>query len=1079
MARLVACLFSIFCLVLPAAAQQDDRPDTILVLDASGSMWGQIDGINKIVIAREVIADVLSELPADLDLGLMAYGHNRRGDCSDIEMLIEPGPDTRGAIVDAVNSINPRGRTPMSDAVVAAAQALRYTENAATVILVSDGIETCEADPCAIGAELEASGVGFTAHVIGFDVASEPEARAQMHCLAENTGGEFLTADTADELAAALTQVTVAPPAPPVSVVTITAAVEPDMTPPASPLIWTLSNGEGEVLLGPVPAPGFNVELQAGDYRIEVLRETQGTTHAAEFTVVSGEPQTVTVPLPALLIPVTFEARLDSVDGPLITDPVIWAISGADSETQGNPLGAELTAGSYDVEAYWTAAEQTQQTQIAILGPDPRTVVVVFDTPLPSASLLAPESAVAGSTIEVAWEGPDLQNDFVSVAGPDDETGYINYTYTRDGSPLDLLMPAEPGTYEIRYVASQDRTTLAARQIEVTPASATLTAPETAAAGSTIEVAWDGPDYQNDFISVASPDDETGYVNYTYTRDGSPLDLLMPSEPGVYEIRYVMNQDRTVLAARQIEITTVAATLEAPETAAAGSTIEVAWDGPDYQNDFISVARPDDETGYVNYTYTRDGSPLDLLMPSEPGTYEIRYVANQDRTVLAARQIEITTVGATLEAPETAAAGSTIEVAWDGPDYQNDFISVARPDDETGYVNYTYTRDGSPLDLLMPSEPGTYEIRYVANQDRTVLAARQIEITTVGATLEAPETVAAGSTIEVAWDGPDYQNDFISVARPDDDTGYVNYTYTRDGSPLDLLMPSEPGTYEIRYVANQDRTILAARQIEITTVGATLEAPETTAAGSTIEVAWDGPDYQNDFISVARPDDDTGYVNYTYTRDGSPLDLLMPSEPGTYEIRYVANQDRTVLAVRQIEVTTVTASLVAPDSAPAGSTIEVAWDGPDYQNDFISVARSDDRTGYENYTYTRQGAPLELLLPPQPGTYEIRYVANQDRTILAARQIEVTAVTASITAPETAVAGSTVEVSWEGPDYANDFISVARPGDDTGYVSYTYTRNGTKLAMEMPEEPGSYEIRYVVNQDRVILASVVITVTAP
>jgi Ca-activated chloride channel family protein len=68
-------------------------------------------------------------------------------------------------------------------------------------------------------------------------------------------------------------------------------------------------------------------------------------------------------------------------------------------------------------------------------------------------------------------------------------------------------------------------------------------------------------------------------------------------------------------------------------------------------------------------------------------------------------------------------------------------------------------------------------------------------------------------------------------------------------------------------------------------------------------------------------------------------------------------------------------------------------------------------------------------MPTEPGTYELRYVANQDRTVLASRVIEVVAVTASLMAPETAVAGSTIEVAWEGPDYANDFIAIARPDD--------------------------------------------------
>jgi Ca-activated chloride channel family protein len=895
MNRIAALLMAGLLLAFPASAQMDERADTILVLDASGSMWGQIDGVNKIVIAREVIAEVLQDLPGTLDLGLMAYGHNRRGDCSDIEMLIEPGPDTRAAIVEAVNTINPRGRTPMTDAVVAAAQALRYTENAATVILVSDGIETCEADPCAIAAELEAAGIGFTAHVIGFDVASEPEARAQMQCLAENTGGAFLTADNAEELAAALAQVAVAPP-PQTAIATIVAAVEPDGTPPVSVLTWTLSSAAGEVLLGPVEAPGFNVELPAGDYVVEVLRNMQGTRHSAAFTVVAGEDTRVTVPLPALLTPVTFEARLDSADGPLIDGPVLWSF-GDESDVAANPLATELQPGTYSVEAYWAASEASQTVQVSLLGADPRTVVLVFDTPLPTATLVAPDSAIAGSHIEVAWDGPGGDNDYISVARPDD-SGYENYTYTREGAALDLLMPMEPGSYEIRYVQSDGRTVLASRPIEVTPVTASLVAPETAVAGSTIEVAWEGPDYANDFIAIARPDDR-GYENYTYTREGAALDLLMPTEPGTYELRYVANQDRTVLASRVIEVVAVTASLMAPETAVAGSTIEVAWEGPDYANDFIAIARPDD-SGYENYTYTREGAALDLLMPTEPGTYELRYVANQDRTVLASRVIEVVAVTASLMAPETAVAGSTIEVAWEGPDYANDFISIARPDD-SGYENYTYTREGAALDLLMPTEPGTYELRYVANQDRTVLASRVIEVVAVTASLMAPETAVAGSTIEVAWEGPDYANDFISIARPDD-SGYENYTYTREGAALDLLMPTEPGTYELRYVANQDRTVLASRVIEVTAISASLVAPETAVAGSTIKVTWEGPDYDNDFISVASPDD-RGYENYTYTREGATLDLDMPEEPGTYELRYVVNQDRTVVATRTITVT--------------------------------------------------------------------------------------------------------------------------------------------------------------------------------
>ena len=141
-------LIALTSALAPAALAQE-RPSTILVLDASGSMWGQIDGINKITIARDVVGDIVSDFPADQNLGFVTYGHRERGQCADIETLVEPAPGTAAEIAGIVEGLNPRGMTPMTDAVVTAAQALRHTEQAATVILVSDGIETCNPDPCA------------------------------------------------------------------------------------------------------------------------------------------------------------------------------------------------------------------------------------------------------------------------------------------------------------------------------------------------------------------------------------------------------------------------------------------------------------------------------------------------------------------------------------------------------------------------------------------------------------------------------------------------------------------------------------------------------------------------------------------------------------------------------------------------------------------------------------------------------------------------------------------------------------------------------------------------------------------
>lgn len=186
---------------------------SLIVLDGSGSMWGQIDGRPKLDIAREALTGVLDGLPADMELGLIAYGHREKGNCADIELMVAPGVGTGPAISTAANNMQFLGKTPLTEAVRQAAAELRSTEEKATVILITDGIETCEADPCALGRELEASGIDFTAHVVGFGLTAE-EGK-QVACLAENTGGQYIEAKDAGSLAQALqTTVAAAEPEP-------------------------------------------------------------------------------------------------------------------------------------------------------------------------------------------------------------------------------------------------------------------------------------------------------------------------------------------------------------------------------------------------------------------------------------------------------------------------------------------------------------------------------------------------------------------------------------------------------------------------------------------------------------------------------------------------------------------------------------------------------------------------------------------------------------------------------------------------------------------------------------------------
>ncbi|MBZ9739226.1 MULTISPECIES: vWA domain-containing protein [unclassified Mesorhizobium] len=183
----------------------------IIILDASGSMWAQIDGKPKLEIARESLRTVLQSVPGDDEIGFMAYGHREKGSCDDIQLIVPPQAGSASAISAAADSLKFLGKTPLTAAVKQAAEALKYTEDKATVVLITDGLETCGGDPCALGKELKASGVDFTADVVGFGLTAD-EGK-QISCLAENTGGKYIQVSDEKALQEALVE-TVAAPAP-------------------------------------------------------------------------------------------------------------------------------------------------------------------------------------------------------------------------------------------------------------------------------------------------------------------------------------------------------------------------------------------------------------------------------------------------------------------------------------------------------------------------------------------------------------------------------------------------------------------------------------------------------------------------------------------------------------------------------------------------------------------------------------------------------------------------------------------------------------------------------------------------
>lgn len=166
-------------------------PDIVFVLDASGSMWGQVDGVAKIATARNVLSGLLADLPEGARVGFVSYGDQREGDCDDVTVVSGLGKTSPGALATRLRDIQPKGKTPIARSLDRAGQLFAEGEGG-QIVLVSDGIETCGGDPCATAEALATRGVDLRIHVVGFDV--DDETREQLACVAEKGKGRYFDA---------------------------------------------------------------------------------------------------------------------------------------------------------------------------------------------------------------------------------------------------------------------------------------------------------------------------------------------------------------------------------------------------------------------------------------------------------------------------------------------------------------------------------------------------------------------------------------------------------------------------------------------------------------------------------------------------------------------------------------------------------------------------------------------------------------------------------------------------------------------------------------------------------------------
>ena len=180
------------------------KADAMIVFDASGSMATSDYTLKlpRIAQAKQSMAKVIPEVAPLRRLGLIVYGEGDYNDCGSIALRLRPTSNAAEPLLRIVERINPRGKTPLTESVRRAAEVLNYTEREGVVVLITDGEETCGGDPCKMAALLKKAGPRLTIHVIGFRESNSEYFKAR--CMADATGGEYVSATSEEELVKAL-----------------------------------------------------------------------------------------------------------------------------------------------------------------------------------------------------------------------------------------------------------------------------------------------------------------------------------------------------------------------------------------------------------------------------------------------------------------------------------------------------------------------------------------------------------------------------------------------------------------------------------------------------------------------------------------------------------------------------------------------------------------------------------------------------------------------------------------------------------------------------------------------------------
>jgi Ca-activated chloride channel family protein len=177
MKKLINIFFALFFLACLSVQGQKQPVKTriLFILDASQSMLGQWEGQQKIKIATSLLSDLMDSLKhvKNVQVALRVYGHQfsvaqGKRSCEDTKLEVPFSYNNYEAIKKKLKSLHPVGTTPIAYSLQKSADDFPSCSNCRNIIiLITDGIEECDGDPCAVALALQKNNIVLKPFVIG------------------------------------------------------------------------------------------------------------------------------------------------------------------------------------------------------------------------------------------------------------------------------------------------------------------------------------------------------------------------------------------------------------------------------------------------------------------------------------------------------------------------------------------------------------------------------------------------------------------------------------------------------------------------------------------------------------------------------------------------------------------------------------------------------------------------------------------------------------------------------------------------------------------------------------------------